>query len=250
MSSLSDGAASMPYPTAITAILEPSLWTLNETAIEAAMSDVLAGRSGLVVLINSLPRTASKFMHGVLTAAWGARTASDLYISPFPVRHAHGLSAGRRNEFLRSDGTTKKITLESQDKISHKLRRLDATSKLVSEAKRKIVITIFRDPFDRIFSAFLLSKGSVVASEPDEKLRARFVSFLDAYATYDVHWIRDNVEEYFEVPPVPHTLDRGFSVYQRADLTYILVNISYLDNFLRQFLFSRVSEDDIGRRAL
>jgi len=120
----------------------------------------------------------------------------------------------------------------------------------VSEAKRKIVITIFRDPFDRIFSAFLLSKGSVAGSEPDEKLRARFVSFLDAYATYEANWSQDNVEEYFEVPPVPSTLDQGFSVYERTDLTYILVNLSYLDNFLRQFLFSMVNEEDIGRRAV
>lgn len=225
-------------------------WDADRTIVELTVADVLSGRADTVILVNSLPRTASKYLQGILAASWRAALQrghtpdkTDSRHANRYIWHAHGISEARTNELIRASegpGT------ESGDKVDRHLAMRD----IVLSAPRRIVITVIRNPYDRYVSEYVLrNRHRHFWEKVDADICRSFLKFADDRVNYDLTWKRENIFDTFRVPEFFEDSIPEWLTYQTGNLIYLIIRAERLDGFLREFLFSLMPEDVLAERS-
>jgi hypothetical protein len=181
------------------------------------MLDVLRGQT--FVLVNSRPRTASKFALGVMVAAWGAASGRRfLPLWPAPVQHIHGLATASADP--------------------RKARWNRKTVRLFRWSGRRLAITILRDNADRCASNLRFRNHTVT-----EPMLAKALAKEES----DDAWLVAHVYTPLDWPPAPPVGDWLIASHGRT--TCLLIRIEALDAFLGAHLFSQKPEAEIEARG-
>jgi hypothetical protein len=210
---------------------------MDTKGLNEAFALVCEGGHAVVVL--SQPRTGSKYLHGILTAAYGAQSgrwasfhqgfAASLYRQPYTVNpgHAHGLSDARLEAILAHPPADQAALNEAFKKA----QAIAAIRANLRAADRAVVFTVARPQIDRHRSAFALQKhGKVDPADP--ALLRYWNEFRDRAIAEDAVWWRDNIE-----PLDP------------ARTLHVTVELAGLDAAISRHLFPLVSSDVLAQRA-
>lgn len=197
---------------------------------------VTASRRGdpaIMAAVIALPRSASKYLYGVLLNALDDRT---------PLFHSHGVSA-RRVASVREHGAREKdrLTLD-------KTRRLAAA---LDEPGRQYIFVPYRDPVARIYSAYLLDRErrsprienlfdpeSASFRDPGG-IAADLAAFAESQLWVQGQWFRREIEEVLDIrlERLPSPAAGGWSIADLGGRRIVLLRVEDLDAALAAALF-------------
>lgn len=226
-------------------------WNKSVFLVRQAVAEIFNGRDDTVVLFNSLPRTGSKFLHGVISAGW--RIDHDvekmrgklIYRSAAAhVLHGRGLSDVRRTELQRAA----EITAWGGNR---KLDGFDTMRAAASAARRTIVITAFRHPYERMMSEYVYRRAREAGEDCGEvELIRDFLRFSAAEIVREKAWYDREVAEIFSTPEIDLKSINGWATYSTDQMTYIIVRTNRIDGFLNAFIFNQIPRSVFLERSL
>jgi hypothetical protein len=213
------------------------LWRNDQSLFQQALHEVAHAGQDTFVLVNSPPRTGSKFLYGVLIAAFGALSGFSFSASNQGVTnpgHTHGLSEKRLGLFA---GEKREI----QGLLVSDMRTRLETS------KRIVVFTTLRPEASRIFSAFVVHKERQILCGSAADICEEFDRYQRANSLD--RWSKDEVTGVFGAPRIgSEALAEPFA-FENGYLIYVTVPLSQIESFLERYLFPLVSRSELDRRS-
>lgn len=230
-------------------------------AFASAFKLVTEAKGGTQVLVMSLPRTGSKYLQGVLAAAYGIASGRPPVVLTGPVAsligkgyminpgHTHGVDDARLEEMLLH-GVTDGKSAEDVWRKAHILVRLRAG---LRRARRRVVFTITRPSRDRIVSAFVLQKAGRVDFDDRVSLAEIWRRFEKREMAEEQAWWDDNIRGELGVPAAVVERARAgiepYVVHADPRLVHVFVSLKRLDAMLEERLFPIVPADRLRART-
>jgi hypothetical protein len=179
-----------------------------------------------------MPRTGSKYLRGVVAAAWGILSETPGLIQ-HNLGHAHGLSDPRLENVDSDPKRTAILRIREQ----------------IEAASHVTCFTIFRPSRERRMSAFTLRKSNKYEAKNEMQTAEAFSEFWIEEILFETRFLKAEIAGYFELPVVEPGEVEDFLICRRGKLDYVALQLSKLDTILENHLFSIVSKGELIKRS-
>jgi hypothetical protein len=214
-------------------------WIKNGALLDAIFRNITRGESTQYVMVNSMPRTGSKYLYGVLAAAWGVRDGRTyaMGLGPPPynlnIGHGHGLS-DRRMELAGAEAKQQAIVRSRE---------------LIESASHVTCFTIFRPSRERRVSSFMLRKSQKFDMKDEAKVAAEFARFWVGEIGFETHFLESEIAGYFGVPYLEPGEVSEFAIFRKEGLDYVVLELSAVDGLLEKYLYPIVDKEELVDRS-